>query len=45
MEHKDNKKQREIAKERVGDLENLQFAYMAFQQEEKAMQDKVTKDQ
>jgi hypothetical protein len=27
MEYKDSKKQQEIARERVGDLENLQYAY------------------
>lgn len=31
MEHKDKKKQKQIVKERIGDLENLDIVYKTFE--------------
>lgn len=45
MDHKDEKRQKEIVKERIGDLQNLNVVYQTFEVEKQLKQAKVNKEQ
>ena len=45
MDHKDEKRQKEIVKERIGDLQNLNVVYQTFEVEKQLKQAKMNKEQ